>query len=140
MAVPPALLSLLEKAFVFLIPLVLTYVKDHPEIWTTVQDALKKVVVRPTAGPKELAKTIAGLREQVAYLRDSADDESETRRAAAWSQRLDRLDRVAALLGDGASRNEVQTLRKQVLAIRTEILEAFVIEQAEDAEARRRLD
>jgi hypothetical protein len=133
MTIPPALIKLLKALTVTVAPMVWSYLKAHPEIWHGLVEALKKVVVRRGAGPRELSKTIAGLREQVVYLRESADDDGEVQRAEEWSRRLDNLDRVATLLGDGASRNEVKELREKVLALRKVIIEAFVVEQAEDA-------
>lgn len=137
MALPPALIKLLKTLAVSVAPMIWKYLKDHPEIWRDLIESLKKVIVRRGAGPKELSKTIIGLREQVAYLRESADDDGEVRRAEDWSRRLDNLDRVAKLLGDGASKNEIKELREQVLALRKVIIEAFVVEQAEDAADRK---
>ncbi|WP_206448106.1 hypothetical protein [Agrococcus sp. KRD186] len=137
MPIPPALLKLLKAAAVSATPIILKYLKDHPELWQGLVESFKKVVVRRGAGPRELSKTIAGLREQVVYLRESADDDGEVHRAEEWSRRLDNLDRVAALLGDGASRNEVKELRERVLALRKVIIEAFVVEHAEDAADRK---
>ncbi|QUW17862.1 hypothetical protein [Agrococcus sp. Marseille-Q4369] len=120
-------------------PMILKYLKNHPEIWQDIVDALKKVIVRRAADPGELLKTIAALREQVVYLLDSADDDGEVVQAEAWSRRLDHLERVAKLLVNEASKHEVKELREQVFALRKEIIEAFVIEQVEDAAERRSL-
>jgi hypothetical protein len=136
---PPALINLLKTLAVTLGPLILKYLKDHPEIWQDLVDALKKVVVRRAASPSELLTTIAALREQVGYLRESADDDGEVARAEAWSRRLNHLERLAKLLAGEASKSEIKELREQVFALRKEIIEAFVIEQVEDAAERQSL-
>lgn len=137
---PRALITLLKTLAVTVGPMVLKYLKDHPEIWQSLLEALKKAVVRREAGPKELLKTIAALREQVGYLRESADDDGEVARAEDWSRRLDNLERVAKLLDDGASKSEIKDLREQVLDLRKVIIHAFVVERAEDAAGKQLVD
>lgn len=121
-------------------PVVAKYLKEHPEIAQSVQDTVTRLVKRRAGGPAGLRETIAVLREQVAYLRTSADDERETRRAEAWARRLEDLDHAAAMLTGGASRSELKTLRTTVMTLRGEILTAFIAEKAEDAAARPQLE
>jgi hypothetical protein len=114
-------------------PVVTKYLKDHPEILQSVQESVTKLVAKRTNGPAGMLETIAVLREQVTYLRTSADDERETQRAVEWSRRLDNLERAAHLLRDGASRREKKAVRGKLMALRGEILAGFIAEKAEDA-------
>ncbi len=121
-------------------PVVAKYLKDHPEIATSVQDTVTKLVKKRTSGPAGLRETIAVLREQVEYLTASADDAAEAGRARAWSRQLDNLDHAAAMLASSASRAEVKALRAKVTAVRGEILAAFIAEQADDAAPPRQIE
>jgi hypothetical protein len=115
-------------------PIVAKYLKEHPEIAQSVQASVTKLLEKRSSGPGGMRETIAVLREQVHFLRTSADDEAEARRAEQWSRRLDKLDHAAAMLQDGGSRAEVKTLRDKILTLRGEILAAFIAEKADDAE------
>lgn len=117
-------------------PIVAKYLKEHPEITQSVQDAVTKLVAKRTSGPEGMIDTVIALREQVSYLRTSADDEGEVRRAADWSRRLDNLEHAAQMLRDGSLRKEAKVVKERLAALRAEILTAFITEQAEDAEAR----
>ncbi|GAB2969738.1 hypothetical protein [Actinotalea caeni] len=118
-------------------PVVATYLREHPEIAQEVQATVTKLLRRRSSGPAGMRQTIEVLREQVAYLADSADDGTEAARAQDWSRRLDNLDHAVAMLHDTASRREVKVVRQRLHALRGEILAAFVAEQADDAEQRR---
>src|SRR5690606_41637299 len=107
------------------------------EIAQEVQATVTKLLRRRSSGPAGMRQTIEVLREQVAYLADSADDGTETVRAQDWSRRLDNLDHAVAMLHDTASRREVKVVRQRLHALRGEILAAFVAGQADDAEQRR---
>lgn len=115
-------------------PIVAKYLKEHPEITQSVQDAVTKLVAQRTAGPRGMLETVIALREQVAYLRTSADDEAEARRAAEWSRRLDNLEHAAQMLRNGGSRRETKAVKEQLGVLRGEILAAFIAEKAEDAQ------
>lgn len=117
-------------------PIVAKYLKEHPEITQNVQDALGKLLAQRTAGPQGMIETVIALREQVAYLRTSADDEAEARRAAEWSRRLDNLEHAAQMLRNGSSRRETKAVKEQLGTLRGEILAAFIAEQADDAQVR----
>lgn len=117
-------------------PIVAKYLKEHPEITQSVQDAVTKLVAKRTSGPEGMIETVIALREQVAYLRTSADDDAETRRAADWSRRLDNLEHAAQMLRTDASRRETKAVKERLAALRGEILAAFIAEQAEDAQVR----
>lgn len=118
-------------------PVVAKYLRDHPEIRESVNEAVANLLRRRASGPDGMIGTIAALREQVHYLRTSADDAEESRRAEEWSRRLDRLEHAAQLLRDGGSRRETKTVKDKLTALRGEILAAFVAGQADDAEQRR---
>lgn len=114
-------------------PAIVRYLKDHPEIWSTVRDAVSELWLNRSGSPRAMRKTITLLREKVDYLRDSADDESEARRAEMWSRHLNNLDHVVELLDDNASRQELKEFHAQLKALRREILAAFILEKGEDA-------
>ena len=114
-------------------PVVVKYLKDHPEITESVSAAVTKLLTRSTRGPAGMIETVAVLREQVVYLREHADDEAEARRAQAWSRRLDNLDHAAAMLSSSGSRKEAKLVRRQLTTLRGEILAAFIAEKADGA-------
>lgn len=84
-------------------------------------------------GAADVGATIATLREHVAYLHASADDAAERRRAEAWDAKLDRLERVHALVGAGGSATERRQLESHVERLRAEVVAAFLVERIEDA-------
>lgn len=114
-------------------PVVTKYLKDHPEILQSVQESVARLVAKRTKGPAGMLETIAVLREQVAYIRTSADDDAESRRAQDWSRRLDKLEHATHLLRDGASRREKKAVREKLQVVRGEILAGFIAEKADDA-------
>lgn len=118
-------------------PVVTKYLRDHPEIGATVSDAVTKLLKKRTSGPAGMIDTIVVLREQVSYLRTSADDEREAQRAQDWGRRLDNLEHAAQMLRDGGTRGEIKAVRERLMTLRGEILAAFIAEQAEDADQRR---
>lgn len=117
-------------------PVVTKYLKDHPEIGAAVGEAVTKLVKRRPGGTAGLIETVGVLREQVDYLRESADDEEESRRAAHWAKQLDNLEHAAIMLRDRATTSEKKVLRMRLERLRGEILAAFIAEQAEDSAAR----
>lgn len=117
-------------------PIVAKYLREHPEIGQSVQEAVTKLLEKRVTGQAGMLATIAALREQVAYLQSSADDEAEAVRAREWSRRLDNLQHAAELLGDGASRREKKIVRERVKVVRGEILAAFIAEKVDDIEPR----
>ncbi|WP_404311665.1 hypothetical protein LG314_09935 [Agrococcus terreus] len=77
----------------------------------------------------DVDEVIAMLREQIAYLVESADDAVELDRAEAWTIRLRRLERARGLVGTAAERRR---LEGQVERLRAEVVAAFLIERIED--------
>lgn len=117
-------------------PVVAKYLKEHPEIGQSVQDAVTKLLAKRMSGPAGMLATITALREQVTYLTDSADDEAEAVRAQQWARRLDNLQHATELLHDGASRREKKAVKEKLMTVRGEILAAFIAEKAEDSRPR----
>lgn len=78
----------------------------------------------------DVGAVIAMLREQIAYLLESADDADERRRAEGWGARLQRLERAHALLGTAGERRQLEA---QVERLRAEVVAAFLVERIEDA-------
>lgn len=116
------------------VPAIIKAWKD-PRIRDAVLEQVKKLGASRGASPEEIRGTIAALRDQVDYLTASADEEGERRRAEDWRTQLEKLEHAADLLSaPGAGAAEVEKLRRRVDALRTEILEAFVTEQEEDAD------
>jgi hypothetical protein len=118
-------------------PVVAKYLREHPEITQSVNDSVTKLLQRRGSGPDAILQTVAVVREQVDYLRGSADDAAERTRAAEWARTLDNLEHAATMLRGGASRAELKALRARVDVVRGQVLAAFIAEQAEDAEQRR---
>lgn len=114
-------------------PVVAKYLRDHPEITQSVQAAVTKLVAKRISGPPGMLATIAALREQVGYLKQSADDDAEVRRAHAWERNLDNLQHAAELLREGGSRREKKAVKERLMTVRGEILAAFIAEHADDA-------
>lgn len=111
--------------------------KDNPEVFDQVAHQVQRLASARQAskGPEGLRRRIEVLRQQVAYLSRSADDEAERTRARAWDRQLDRL--VASLpLLDAMSRRaaarEGQRVAERIDALSEEILAAFIQEQGED--------
>ncbi|WP_010533505.1 hypothetical protein [Brachybacterium squillarum] len=112
----------------------LTQVWNNPQVRTRVLEQAETLFKNRGSTPQEVIETIEVLRDQVEFLERSADDEAEAQRAKAWAAQLEKYDRAAQLLtAPGSSAADVKSLRKKVDALRTEILEAFVAEQDEDA-------
>src|SRR5699024_11082885 len=65
------------------------WLSAHPEVWERVKEQAAKLQKPSTSTPDGVLTTAGILREQVDYLRDSADDDGEVRRARDWAKRLD---------------------------------------------------
>lgn len=112
------------------------WVSANPEILDKVKDQIAQLKKARTGTADGVIETIAVLRGNVNYLADSADDEHETLLAQDWAKQLDRCEQAALLLkAPGAPRKERKALKKRIDALRTEIIEAFIAEQGEDAAA-----
>lgn len=117
--------------------------KYGPEVWQwlrknpDVADALQQQATRlKTSGglsDEAMRGTLDALRDQVEYLRNSADDEGEATRATKWAAELTRLEHAVAVLGDDAAKNERKRVRARIDRLRGKVLSAFLDEQIEDA-------
>ena len=130
--------SAVLKAVAWIGPLAVQAVRSiskNPELLDTIKEQATWLSgLRGGTGDDQL-ETIQVLRDQVAYLAESADDDDEARKAEEWSQRLDRCERAARILqAPGAPKADRTALTKKVNALRSEIFSAFITEQAEDAE------
>src|SRR5699024_3446781 len=108
----------------------------HPEVWQRVKEQTARLQKPSTSTPDGVLTTTQILREQLHYLRDSADDDEEARRAQHSAKRLDTCERAAQLLkAPGATRKDRKALRTRVEALRSEIFAAYIEEMGEDAQA-----
>jgi uncharacterized protein involved in exopolysaccharide biosynthesis len=111
---------------------------EDPDLAKKAQDQVDRLLKNSGDSPADMLETVKVLREQVDYLVGSADDDREAARAEAWSKQLEQCERAAKLVGaPGATRKERRALKKRIAALRSEILEAFIVEQQEDADAAR---
>jgi len=111
------------------------WLSAHPEVWERVKEQAARLQRTTTNRPDGMLATVEILREQVAYLEDSADDEEETRRARDWAKRLDSCERAARLLtAPGATRKDRKALKTSVEALRSEVFTAYIEEMGEDAQ------
>lgn len=134
--------SSLKKALAFLsaaTPIVIRVVqtmRDNPEISDFVKEQLAKLRRHDKATPEAMLATLEALREQVTLLTESADDEQEAAKAAAWSAKLDSASRAAQLLAaPGSTAKQRKTLKKQIDSLRQDIFAAYVTELDEDAKS-----
>ena len=110
------------------------WLSAHPEVWERVKEQAATLQKPSTSTPDGVLTTTQILREQVDYLRDSADDDEEVRRAQDWAKRLDSCERAAQLLkAPVATRKDRKALRTRVEALRSEIFAAYIEEMGEDA-------
>ncbi|MBZ2196699.1 hypothetical protein [Occultella gossypii] len=117
------------------LPKALELIKQNPEIWQSVQDQANRLARRKGTATQDVLATIEVLRDQVAYLAESADDTDESRRAEAWSKRLTHCEHAAQLLtAPGTTKDERKALAARVATLRTEIFTAFIAEHGEDAQ------
>lgn len=77
-------------------------------------------------------------------LAGSTDDEKKVKRAQKWARQLDGFEKGATLLqAPGAPKKDLKELRKKIDALRSEILNAQIMDLGEDDESedrpRRRL-
>lgn len=121
------------------VPLLLAvgrWLSEHPEILEKVKAQIAQLTTARTSTADGALKTIAVLRGNVDYLAGSADDDVEAEQAKDWARQLDRCEQAARLLGaPGATRKDRRAVKKRVDALRSDIVAAFIAEQAEDAAA-----
>lgn len=128
-----------------LIPVIQGLLQD-PEKLNELQNRVSALTQRSGASADEMLETIDVLRSQVAELGESSDDEKEFKRVQKWAQQLDRFEKGAKLLqAPGAPGKDLKELRKKIDTLRSEILNAQIMELGEDdaeegdASSRRRL-
>ena len=112
--------------------------KSNPEVFDAVQNQVRKMAEARKAGksPEVLHRRIAALRDQVAYLRQSADDEGERQRAEDWRAKLDKIEASLPLLSAMSSKaaaRERAHVDARIDELSSEILSAYIDEQEEDA-------
>ncbi|MCK6212223.1 hypothetical protein KZX45_16905 [Georgenia sp. EYE_87] len=112
--------------------------RENPEVFGAVEKQVRKLAEARQAGksPDALRRRISALRDQVAYLRASADDEGERRRAEAWRVQLDKIEASLPLLGAMSTKvaaRERAHVDQRIDELSAEILAAFIDEQDEDA-------
>lgn len=108
----------------------------NPDLAKKVQEQIDRLLKHSGYSTADMLETVKVLREQVGYLLASADDERDVARADAWSKQLEQCERTVQLVSvPGATRKERRTLKKRIAGLRAEILEAFVSETREDADA-----
>lgn len=113
---------------------VLTQLAKNPEVGKKVQGQVEELFRHRGNSPEDMLETIAVLREQVEYLADSADDQAEVDRAQGWQKQLEQCERAARLVSaPGSSRKQRRTLAQKIGDLRSDILEAFLVEQDEDS-------
>lgn len=114
-------------------PIVLSWLSSNPEIADRIEREVQRLGRSSGDDPDAMRSSLKAMREQVEYLRDSADDGAERERAKAWSASLTRLGHAVEMLRGGSSKADRKRLRSSIDALRAEILDAFLLEQIEDA-------
>ena len=114
-------------------PLVWSWLASNPDVAERIQREVQRLGRSSGQDPEAMRASLKAMREQVEYLRDSADDAAERERAKAWSASLIRLGHAVEMLRGGSSRADRLRLSGRIDALRSEILDAFLIEQIEDA-------
>lgn len=114
-------------------PFALAWLDKHPDVADRVQQQVRRLRQSDSATTDAMRRTLEAMREQVEYLRDSADDGEERARTKAWAASLTRLEHAVRMLSGGGSKADLKRLRAHIDLLRGEILDAFLIEQIEDA-------
>lgn len=130
----PVVIEMVRKYW----PLIESKLRENPELLHTVQGQLHRLSELRHAGntPQALRDRIAILREQVAYLRASADNDGEVRRAALFSKQLDNLEASIRVTEAATARHKTKDLRhiSQNLDGMTEkVVLAFIDEKSQDS-------
>ena len=112
--------------------------KTNPEVFDAVQNQVRKLAEsrKASKSPERLHRRVAALRDQVAYLHQSADDEGERRRAEDWRAKLDKIEASLPLLSAMSSKaaaREQAHVDARIDELSSEILSAYIDEQEEDA-------
>ncbi|WP_127126216.1 hypothetical protein [Georgenia sp. SYP-B2076] len=112
--------------------------QENPEVYRLISDQVSRLATtrREARGPEALRRRLGVLRDQVAYLTASADDDGERRRAAEWRRQLDKLEASLPLLSAMSRHKAAQEERHvdaRIDALSEQILSAYIDEQEEDA-------
>lgn len=109
---------------------------ENPELFAKVQGQLERLLKNRGGTASAMRATVDALRDQVSYLKDSADDDAERKRATAWEKQLADCEHAIALLDTpAATRKHRKVAKKRIASLHDEIVTAFLIEQEEDARA-----
>ena len=114
-------------------PVVLAWLSTNPDIAERLQREVQRLRGASGEDPAAMRATLRAMREQVEYLRRSADDHAERLRADRWAASLTGLEHALELLSPGSPKADLKRLRERIDALRSEILDAFLAEQIEDA-------
>ncbi|NCD18226.1 MAG: hypothetical protein EOL91_13170 [Actinobacteria bacterium] len=145
MALTPKRITLLTTAAPVVIEMVRKYwplieqkLRENPELLSSVQVQLRRLAELRKAGnsPESLRERIGILREQVSYLRASADDDGEVRRAATFTKQLDKIEASIRVVDAASPRHRTKDLRvisKSLDALTEKIMEAFIEEKSQDS-------
>lgn len=114
---------------------------NNPEAFDRVTGTVKSMTgigknSVPTRGVKGAEHRIKELREQVTYLRDSADDAYERDRATLWGAQLDKLEgglRLVRSMGEEARAAELERVNARLDRLAGDVLSAYIDELDEDA-------
>ncbi|KAE8764671.1 hypothetical protein [Georgenia thermotolerans] len=111
--------------------------EENPEIYNLVSQQVTRMASarQENRGEEGLRRRIGVLRDQVAYLIASADDDAESRRAEDWRRQLDKIEASLPLLGAmsrHAAAKEAKHVDERIDALSAQILSAYVDEQRED--------
>lgn len=117
-----------------MVPVIQGLLQD-PEKLNELQKRVSTFTQKSGASADEMLETIEVLRSQVTELGESSEDEKEFKRVQKWAQQLDRFEKGAKLLqAPGAPKKDLKELRKKIDTLRSEILNAQIMDLDEDDE------
>lgn len=112
---------------------------DNPELFEAIKARVGAIAGagRQSSGTQALAKRVAVLREQAAYLYASANSVDMAEKASRWRTELDQIDKILPLVEQmdrKEKKSRVRKLEKQLDAVAGKIVEATLEDDIEDAE------
>lgn len=114
-------------------PEAMSWLMKNPQVADRIQREVQRLTRSSGQSSDAMRQSLKAMREQVEYLRRSADDNAERARADRWAASLTGLEHALELLGPGSPKADLKRLRDRVDALRSQILDAFLAEQIEDA-------
>lgn len=114
-------------------PVAWAWLNKNPDVASRIQQEVQRLLRSTGPSPDAMRQSLKAMREQVEYLRRSADDHTERMRADRWAVSLTGLEHALELLSPGSPKADLKRLRERIDALRSEILDAFLAEQIEDA-------